>query len=67
MKFEFFWTDVRKKFQKYHEIPCSVNRVVLCPKADRQTEMTKVIVAFHTFGFAPINACINLHTNSSEI
>jgi hypothetical protein len=57
----------RKQTKKVIEISYSGIRFVLCPKEDRQTEMTKVIVAFRNFENALRNGCINLHTNSSDV
>jgi hypothetical protein len=54
MKLEFS----RRIFEKYSNIkiqekPYSWSRVVPCGRADVQTDMTKVIVAFGTFVHAP--------------
>jgi len=40
---------------KFHEYPSSGSRVVSCGRTDRQTDMTKVIVAFRNFSNAPEN------------
>ena len=66
MKFEFSGQIFeKKKNKKFHEIPCSGSRVVLRPKAIRETEM-KVIIAFRTFGNTPRIAFIDLHTKSNK-
>jgi hypothetical protein len=41
---------------KFHEIPSSESRAVPCGRADRQTDMTKLIVALRNLAKAPKNA-----------
>jgi hypothetical protein len=38
---------------KFHENPSTGNRIVLCGQIDWQTDITKVVVAFHNFAKAP--------------
>jgi len=37
---------------KFHENPCCGNRVALCGRTDRRTDMTKLTVAFRNFANA---------------
>ena len=40
---------------KFYENPSNVSRVFTCGLTDGQTDMTKLIVAFHNFANAPTN------------
>ena len=40
---------------KFHENPSSMGRIVLCEQADGQTDMMRLIDAFHNFANAPEN------------
>jgi len=54
-KFEFS-TNVFEKYSNFikcHENPSSGSRVVPCGQTDRQTDMTKLIVAFRNCANAP--------------
>jgi len=62
--YSLYWPDFkdsefsRQIFKKYsnikcHENACSGRRVVPSGRTDRQTEMTKLIVAFHNSANAP--------------
>jgi hypothetical protein len=53
----------RQIFEKYtdiklHENPFSGSRIVPCGQTDRQTDMTKIIVAFSNFTKAPVKSII---------
>ena len=50
----FLSTDFLKIHKiKFHEYRSCGSRVVLCRRTDRQTDMTKLIVAFHNSANAP--------------
>ena len=54
MKFEFSEQIFEKVSNiKFHQNPTSGSRVVPCVQTDRQTDMTKLIVAFCNFVNAP--------------
>jgi hypothetical protein len=54
MKLEFLGQILGKKLNiKYNENPPSGSRVVPCGQTDRQTDVTKLIVAFRNFANAP--------------
>ena len=53
MKFEFSQQIFEKdSYIKFHQ---NGSRVVPCGQTERQTDMTKLIVAFHNFANAPKN------------
>jgi len=51
---------------KFHENPSSGSRVVACGRTDRQTDMTKLIVAYRNFANAPKNRSI-LFTRTVDV
>jgi hypothetical protein len=48
-----FSTDFQKKIIKFLKIPPSGSRIIPCGRIDRQTDMTKLIIAFLNFAKAP--------------
>jgi len=56
MKLEFFWQIVVKSSNvKFNENPSFDSVDVECGQTDRQTDMTKLVVAFRKFTNAPEN------------
>ena len=54
MKVEFYLQIVNKVSNiRFHENPSSGSRVVPCGQTDRQTDMTKLVVAFRNFANQP--------------
>ena len=43
---------------KFHKNPCFGSQVVPYGRTDRQTNMTRLIVAFRNFAIAPKNGCV---------
>jgi hypothetical protein len=64
MKSEFSWQIFEKVSNiKFQQNPSSGSRVVPYGQTGRQTDMTKLIVAFHNFANAPKNTKIKKKVN----
>jgi len=55
----FHETSSKNTHTKFHENPSSGSQLVLCRRTGRQTDMTKLIVAYRNFATAPHNQSVH--------
>ena len=62
VKYPLFMSDFNENTQisNFYENPSSGRRVIPCGQTDRQTDMTKLIVALRSFANAPENVTSRL-------
>jgi len=67
MKLEFL--DILEKYRnvKFHDYPSSGERLVPCGRTERKTDMTELIVAFHSFAKASKDGSTYIHVLPADL